>query len=252
MAGLGPQRTAVVTGASRGLGRAIALRLAADGAKVAVNSATSHEQGESVAQEIRDSGGEAIHVGADVRDFEAVKAMGETVRAALGPVSIVVNNAGWMVPKPFEDNDADYWDRVLDTKIRGALHIVWTFLPQLKEVGWGKIVTITGDSGRVGLTNAVVHTGAQGALVSMTKSWAREFAPHGIRVNAVSPGPIASEQQQQFSDIAPDLAATELWGPFGVGEPEDIAAAVAFFVRPEGDHITGQTLSVNGGRAFPS
>ena len=247
-----PDKIALITGAGRGLGRAIALRLASEGAAIVANYLTSKVDAESLVEEIRAKGGRAIAVAGNVRSFSDVKAMVKAGSDAFGPISILINNAGWMVPKAFEDNDEEYWDRVLDTKIRASLYTVSSVLPQMKKLGWGKIINITGDSGRVGLARAVVHTGAQGALQSMTKSWAREFAEFGIRVNAVSPGPIASDQQAEFAQIAPDLASTDLWGPLGVGKPEDIAAAVAFFVREEGDHITGQILSVNGGRAYPS
>lgn len=247
------RKVALVTGSSRGLGRAIALRLAREGAAVIVNGLTSDGPGQQVVEQIKGQDGEAIYCHANVRDFGAVKSMVRAGIDAFGPINIIVNNAGWMIPMPFEQNDEEYWDRVLDTKIKGALYTIYCALPEMKKLGWGKIVNITGDAGRVGLTNGVVHTGAQGALQSMTKSWAREFAQYGIRVNAVSPGPIESDQQQEFKTVDPELAKRELEiGPFGVGKPDDIAAAVAFFVRAEADHITGQILSVNGGRAYPS
>jgi 3-oxoacyl-[acyl-carrier protein] reductase len=247
-----PPKVALVTGAGRGLGRAIALRLAEDGAAVVVNYVASEKSANETVNEIKSKGGKAIAFQANVREFDAVKKMVAAGIDAFGPISILINNAGWMIPQAFEDNTEEYWDRVLDTKIKSSLYTVFSTLPEMKKLGWGKIINITGDSGRVGLARAVVHTGAQGALQSMTKSWAREFATYGIRVNAVSPGPIKSDQQEEFTRIAPDLASTDLWGPLGVGKPEDISAAVAFLVRNEGDHITGQILSVNGGRAYPS
>jgi len=231
----------------------MALRLASEGAAIIVNSANSDAEGQAVVKEIRAADGEAIYVRANVRERDDVKRMVSAGEDAFGPISIIINNAGWMVPMPFEQNDEAYWDRVLDTKIKGALYTIHAALPKMKTLGWGKIINITGDAGRVGLTNGVVHTGAQGALQSMTKSWARELAQYGIRVNAVSPGPIESEQQQQVRATDQGLHDKEInIGMFGVGKPEDIAAAVAFFVRHEADHITGQILSVNGGRAFPS
>lgn len=243
---------ALVTGASRGLGRAIALRLAGDSCDVIVNSMHSATEGKQVVKEIEAIGARAVYLAADVTAADEVAEMVRAGRAALGPITVLVNNAGWMVPKAFEDNDEPYWNRVLDTKIKGSIYTILGVLDDMKTRGWGKIVNITGDAGRVGLSQGVVHSGAQGALMSMTKSWAREFAAYGIRVNAVSPGPIETDQEQTFKAVAPELHARELWGPFGVGSPDDIAAAVAFFVRPEGDHITGQILSVNGGRAYPS
>ncbi len=247
------KKVALITGSSRGLGRAIALRLASEGAAIIVSAANSDEAGKKVVEEVKAADGEAIFCRANVRDRDAVLKMVAAGIAAFGPINIVVNNAGWMIPQPFEQNDEAYWDRVLDTKIKGAMYTIHATLPSMKECGWGKIINITGDAGRVGLTNGVAHTGAQGALQSMTKSWARELAKYGIRVNAVSPGPIESEQQQQVRNTDAALHDKEInIGMFGVGKPDDIAAAVAFFVRHEADHITGQILSVNGGRAFPS
>lgn len=247
------KKVAFITGSSRGLGRAMALRLAKEGVAIIVSAANSDEAGKKVVEEIRAIDGEAIFCRCNVRDRDAVKKAVAAGIDAFGPINILINNAGWMVPLPFEQNDEAYWDRVLDTKIRGSLYTVHAVLPSMKECGWGKIINITGDAGRVGLTNGVVHTGAQGALQSMTKSWARELAKYGIRVNAVSPGPIESEQQKDVFATGGSQISNEInVGMFGVGKPDDIAAAVAFFVRNEADHITGQILSVNGGRAFPS
>lgn len=248
-----PKKVAIITGASRGLGRAIALRLSREGVAVVLSAANSDEDGQKVMQEVRSADGEAIFCRCNVRNRDDVKKMIAAGTEAFGPINIVINNAGWMVPMPFEQNDEEYWDRVLDTKIKGALYTVHAALPGMKECGWGKIINITGDAGRVGLTNGVVHTGAQGALQSMTKSWARELAQYGVRVNAISPGPIATEQQKEVFATGGNKISSEInVGMFGVGKPDDIAAAVAFFVRNEADHITGQILSVNGGRAFPS
>lgn len=255
-------KVALVTGSSRGIGRAIALRLARGGAAVAVNSATSVEQGEGVAREIVDVGGRARYYRADVADLPQVRAMLAATREDLGPVSILVNNSDWFQARFFRDDDPEHWRRVLGAKLMGSIHAVFAAYSQMRELGYGKIVSIAGDSGRVGITGGVVHSGAAAAIIAMTKSWAREFAADGIRVNAVSPGPTGTEMLKGLgwdpasgfgiNALGTDLYRSELAGPLGVASPEDIAETVAFFASRRSDHITGQTLSVNGGRCFPS
>ncbi len=255
-------KVALVTGSSRGIGRAIALRLSREGAVIAVNSASSVEHGEGVVREIVDTGGRARYYRADVADLAQVQAMCAAIREDLGPISILVNNSDWFQARFFRDDDPAHWQRVLGAKLMGSIHAVFAAYPQMRGLGYGKIVSIAGDSGRVGITGGVVHSGASAAIIAMTKSWAREFAADGIRVNAVSPGPTATDMLKGLgwdpasgfgvNTLGADIYRSELAGPLGVGRPEDIAETVAFFASRRADHITGQTLSVNGGRCFPS
>lgn len=248
-------RVAIITGSSRGIGRGIAMELAARGARVVVNSSTSVESGRTVVGEIEARGGQALYLQADVGDLDACRALVAATNERFGRLDILVNNADWYVPQLFEDNTEEYWHRTVQVGMFSAVYMVAASLPNLRASPTPRIVTISGDSGRVGLTGGVVHSGAMAALVAMTKSWAREFAEYGIRVNAVSPGPVPGTgmwQVLESLDLGQKMKAQELTSYLGPGTPEDIARAVAFFVSDDASHVTGQTLSVNGGRAFPS
>jgi 2-hydroxycyclohexanecarboxyl-CoA dehydrogenase len=158
-----------------------------------------------------------------------------------------------MLPGRFEDGTQDYWDKIVETKLYGFIYTVFHALPQMKPAGWGKIVNIVGDSGRVGNSNCAVHSGVQGALITMTKSWAREFAPYHIRVNAVSLGPVDTASMPKYEAAAPTFfAGQELDSLLGRATPKDAAAAVSFFAGTQSDSITGEILSVSAGRSFAS
>jgi len=164
------ESVALVTGSSKGIGRAIATRLAEEGYRVAINSSSSTGQGRLVAAEI----GRRVpcgYFGCDVADPTAVRTMLERVRSTLGPVGVVVNNAGWMHMGRFEHSSAPEWDQTLRTKVVGALAVVQNSLEDLKEARPGRKVNVTGDSGRVGNSRAAVHSAAQGAHIALTKSW---------------------------------------------------------------------------------
>lgn len=248
-------RVALVTGSSRGIGRGIAHELSARGATVIVNSHASVEAGQRTAQEITEAGGHAVYRQADVADHAAATQLVADVTSEFGRLDILVNNADWYVPQLFEDNTLEYWHRTVQVGMFSAIYMVAASLPHLKERTHPRIITIGGDSGRVGLTGGVVHSGAMAALVAMTKSWAREFAEAGIRVNAVSPGPVPGTGMWaglEALELGQQMKRDELTSYLGPGTPEDIARAVAFFAGDDSSHVTGQTLSVNGGRAFPS
>lgn len=248
-------RVAIVTGSSRGIGQGIAHTLGAQGAAIVVNSHASVDAGEQVAAEVRDSGGRALYVQSDVGTMEGARALCEAARSEFGAIDILVNNADWYVPELFVDNTVEYWHRTVQVGMFSAIYMVAAALPGLRQSPAGRVLTITGDSGRVGLTGGVVHSGAMAALVAMTKSWAREFAEYGIRVNAVSPGPVPGTGMftvLESSELGKKMKANELTSYLGVGTPQDIANAIAFFASDAASHITGQTLSVNGGRCFPS
>lgn len=242
----------LVTGSSRGIGSAIACTLARAGSAVAVHSLSSRDEGEAVAKEIQAIGRPSVYFEADVSDFTQVTKLVADVEARLGTIGIVVNNADWFVPKHFEEETADDWHKSFAVGALGVVHVVAAALPGMKRLGYGKIVNIAGDSGRVGLTGGVAHSGAMAAVIGMTKSWAREFAPTGIRVNAVSPGPIGDTRGRDRWKTSGFDARGEVTTYLGDGSPGDIAEAVLFMASPVSDYITGQTLSVNGGRAFPS
>lgn len=249
-------KNALVTASTRGIGRAIALRLAEAGANVVINSRASADDGLQLLEEIRRLGVGGYYLTADVSRHEDVQgALREVALLFEGRLDILVNNADWFHPLLFEENNEAYWDQNINGGMKSAIFVTHAALPLMKHVGHGKIVNIGGDSGRVGLTGGVVHSGVKGALVSMTKSWAREFAQYGIRVNAISPGPIATElltRTLRASLAGPTSLKDEVRSLFGEGQPDDIAYAVIYLVSSWGNFVTGQTFSVNGGRAFPS
>lgn len=247
-------RVAVITGSSRGIGAAIGAELAAAGALVVLNSRASNQAGEAVVAAIVADGGRADYVQADVADYAGAQHLvAQTVRRH-ERLDIVVNNADWFVPQPFEKDDPEYWDRIIGAGLRTAIHTTHAALPHLRRSDDPRVITIAGDSGRVGLTQGAVHSAAKAGLVALTKSWARELGEYGVRANAISPGPIETEIWQgiQHSPDADMLNRTQFDSVFGTGVPADVAHAVAFLASPRARHITGQTLSVNGGRAFPS
>jgi 2-hydroxycyclohexanecarboxyl-CoA dehydrogenase len=238
-------QVAIVTGAASGIGRATAVRLAAEGAAVVI--ADVNEQGaDDVAKSISEGGGRAIALQVDVTDAPGVRAMTERAIAAFGKVDILVSNAGWDRAGPFADTDEQLWDRVIAINYRGHLATCHAALPHMRERGAGRIITVASDAGRVGSSGEVVYSGAKGAVIAFTKGLAREVARYGINVNCVAPGlvdtPLLAEMPEKL--IAAIVRSIPLRR---TGVPDEIAAAICFFASPDAAYITGQTLSVNGG-----
>ena len=181
-------RVALVTGAGRGIGAAIAAALAAEGAAVAALDLDS-EAAATTAARLVATGARAIGVRADITDSAAVREAVATSTAALGPIDVLVNNAGWDKIEPFVDNTEDDWDRILAINLRGPITVTRAVLDQMIERGSGSIVSIASDAGRVGSSGEAVYSAAKGGVIAFTKTLARELARYGIRVNCVSPGP---------------------------------------------------------------
>ncbi len=243
-------RTARVSGAGSGIGRAIARRLAADGARVAVLD-LDPEGAATTVEVVRSAGGEAQAFVADVADFTAVRAAVEAAAAAFGPVTILVNNAGWDRVEPFLENDPALWDKLIDINLRGAIHGTRAVLDGMIAAGGGKIIHISSDAARVGSTGEAVYAACKGGLISFAKTLAREHARHRINFNVVCPGPTETPLLESITSGPKGAAVIEAIKrsiPFRrLGRPEDIAGAVAFFASPDADFITGQVLSVSGG-----
>ena len=245
-----PTRAAIVTGAGRGIGRAIALGLAREG-PVAVADLLAAEA-RAVAGEITEAGGRAAAVELDVTDPASVAEGVRAATGALGPLQILVNNAGWDELRPFTDTDEAFWERVLDVNFKGALRMTHALLPGMIADGFGRIVSISSDAGRVGSSLESVYAGAKGGLIAFTKTIARESARHGVTANTVCPGPTDTPMLAGIAAAGGDAervigAMTRAVPMRRLARPEEVAAAVVFFASEQAGFVTGQTLSVSGG-----
>lgn len=231
-------KKALVTGAGRGIGRAIALELAERGADVAVceiDPATA----QATAMEVESLGREALPCPVDVADHTAVTASVAQILARFGHLDILVNNAGWDRVQPFLETQPDFWDQVIAINYKGALNFCHAVCPRMVERRQGKVVNIASDAGRVGSLGETVYAGAKGAIIAFTKSLAREMARYSIHVNCVCPGPTDTDLFRMQADSI--RQALERAIPFRrLARPEEIARAVAFFASPLSDYVTGQ------------
>jgi 2-hydroxycyclohexanecarboxyl-CoA dehydrogenase len=241
-------KTAIVTGAAQGIGRAIATRLAAEGAKVAVCDIQT-DVAKRTADEIKGAGGAAIAVRLDVTSLESAAAAVAQVERELGPLAILVNNAGWDKLEPFIESTPETWDKVIAINFRGVLNCCKAAVPRMIEHGSGKIVSIASDAGRVGSLGEAVYSGCKGGIIAFSKTLARELARNKINVNVVCPGPTDTALLRGVMEDRPKvLEAMQRGIPLRrLGKPEDLAGAVAFFVSPDADYATGQVISISGG-----
>jgi 2-hydroxycyclohexanecarboxyl-CoA dehydrogenase len=247
----GHARVAFVTGGARGIGAAIASGLAADGFAVAVADMRLAEATDTAAL-INERGGSSLAVEVDVTQGDSVSAGIESARSQLGEIGVLVNNAGWDDLMPFLKTDEEFWDRVLDINFKGALRLTHATLPGMVDRGWGRIVNIGSDAGRVGSSLESVYSGAKGGVIAFTKTIAREMARKGVTANVVCPGPTDTPFLQET--VAKQGDADKVIGAMVSGvpmkrlaQPEEVAAAVCFFAGESAGYITGQTLSVSGG-----
>jgi 3-oxoacyl-[acyl-carrier protein] reductase len=238
------EKTALITGGSRGIGAAIAKRLAADGANVAITYTKGADAAAAVVKEIERAGGKAIAIQADAADAEAVKAAIEKTVATFGRLDVLVNNAGTAIPKTFEETTLEELDRVMDINLRGVFVATQAALKHMKS--GGRIVTIGSAVGERVLTPGLVpYAATKGAVKIFTQALAREVGSRGITVNNVQPGPIDTDLNPAAGDWAvPQKAATAL---NRYGHVDDIAAMVAFVAGPEASYVTGANLTVDGG-----
>ena len=240
------QQVALVTGASRGIGRAIALELGREGYAVCVNYLQHRQAGEAVAEALRDQGRAAIAIQADVADRQAVEAMVRTAEASLGPVTLLVNNAGISQQGLFQDVDDALWERYFAVNVTGARNAIQAVLPHMLSEKAGCIVNITSIWGLRGASCEVAYACTKAALVGLTRSLALELAPSGIRVNAVAPGCIETDMVRALGEETRAMLVEET--PLGrLGTPEDIAHAVAFLASSKAAFFTGQILTADGG-----
>ena len=239
---------ALVTGAGSGIGRATAIRLASLGAAVGCLGRTAAKV-EAVAAEIQRGTGSAIALHADVTDADGVARAVERLRAELGPIDVLVNNAGLAGEGRFVDVTLEKWERVVDSHVKGTFLCTHAVLPGMLEAGWGRVITVASEAVWLGHTS-VQYATAKAALIGFTRSLARQVAGQGVLVNAVAPGPV--ETPMLFDNTPAEIEAereTVLIGRFL--QPDEIAATIAFLVGPGGDGYVGQVLSPNGGTVFP-
>ena len=245
-------RIALVTGGGAGMGKAICLRLARDGHAVGVLGIDSANISE-VASMIAAQGGRAMPVQADVANRAQIDAAVEKVHSELGPITILVNNAGVENFSPIGEVDEPTWDRLMAVNLKGVYHVTQTVLPDMVAAGWGRIVTMSALGAQVGASNMSLYTATKGGAISMTRSLALELGPKGITVNSIAPGFIDTPMARRAIDgglfPVPYEQILATYPIPRIGRPEEVAAACAFFVSEEAGYITGQLLGVNGGAA---
>lgn len=232
-------QTALVTGATAGLGRAIALQLAREGAEVIVHG-RNPERGAETVQAIEAEGGKARFAAADLSDPADVQRLAD----AVGDVDVLVNNAGLSVWSPTAEMSVGAFDDMFASNVRAPYFLVGAFAPGMADRGHGSIINISSMAGRIGLPGGAAYGATKAALASMTQGWAAEFSPQGVRVNAVAPGPVYTRPEGR-----------ELFDRLGAGtpmnraaQPEEIAELVAFLASPRASYITGANVAADGGR----
>ncbi len=239
-------KTALVTGASRGIGAAIARRLAADGFAVAVNYLHSAQHAQEVVNDIINNGGHAKAFCADVAEKAQVDTMVSEISGDFGGVDVLINNAGIAQQKLFTDITAEDWNRMLAVNLSGMFYCSQAVLPYMIRQKAGGIVNISSVWGITGASCEVHYSAVKAGAIGLTRALAKELGPSGIRVNCVAPGVIETEMNAALDEQT--LAALREETPLGmIGSPNDVAAAVSFLVSPQAGFITGQVLSPNGG-----
>ncbi|HVI15457.1 MAG TPA: 2-hydroxycyclohexanecarboxyl-CoA dehydrogenase [Pseudolabrys sp.] len=244
-------RTVIVTGGGGGIGGATCRRFGREGARVAVFD-LNYEAARKVAADIQQAGGKAEAFECDITRRSSVDAAVAAAEAKLGPIDVLVNNAGWDVFRPFTKTEPAQWDKLIAINLTGALHMHHAVLPGMSTRKAGRIVNIASDAARVGSSGEAVYAACKGGLVAFSKTIAREHARHGITVNVVCPGPTDTAL---FADYKEGAGSPEKLEeafrrsiPLGrIGQPDDLPGAILFFASDDAAYVTGQVLSVSGG-----
>jgi 2-hydroxycyclohexanecarboxyl-CoA dehydrogenase len=244
-------RVVVVTGGGGGIGGATCRRFGAEGARVAVLD-QNLETAQATAAAVREAGGTAAAFRCDITERASVDAAIGGVRTELGPIDVLVNNAGWDIFKPFTKTEPAHWDRLIAINLTGALHMHHAVLPGMVERRSGRIVNVSSDAARVGSSGEAVYAACKGGLVAFSKTIAREHARHGITVNVVCPGPTQTALFEDYKAGAGNpeklIDAFTRSIPLGrIGQPDDLPGAILFFASDDAGYVTGQVLSVSGG-----
>ncbi|TAK88197.1 MAG: 3-oxoacyl-ACP reductase FabG [Betaproteobacteria bacterium] len=235
----------VVTGGASGIGEATVQGFAAAGATVCIGD-IARDKGEAVASALRAKGQKAQYVPLDLTNHASIKEFAAEVLKRFGRVDVLVNGAGWSKTQPFLQTDDDFWDKVISLNFLGHMRLTKLLLPQMIERGYGKIVNVSSDAGRVGSLGETVYSGAKAGLIGFTKSLAREGARYNVSVNCVCPGPtdtpLLAAVDQKYRDAFVKAIPMRRFG-----KPSDVAGAILYFAGPQSDYVTGQVLSVSGG-----
>lgn len=240
------KRVAIITGSSRGIGKATALQLAKDDINIVINYLKSEKKSKEVVEEIKRMGGTAIAVKADISKLEEAKELTEKAIEFFGSIDILINNAGEIIrPGDWKSIDDETWERTLDVNLKGAFNCIKVVAPYMIKQNSGKIVNISSTYGIIGAAPVIAYTVAKAGVINLTKAFAKELAPY-ITVNAVAPGNINTEMTSSAGEefIKNTIEITPLKR---LGEPEDVAYAVAFLTSEKANFITGQVLIVDGG-----
>jgi 3-oxoacyl-(acyl-carrier-protein) reductase len=242
-------KTALVTGGSRGIGKAIALALAVRGADVGLTCLTGCKFAEDVRGQIRDLGRRAEYFAHDVGDAGEVAKLAEEVMHSMGSVDILVNNAGITRDRSFKKMTQEMWDAVIAVDLTGVFSVTKLFIDGMADSGWGRVINISSIVGEVGNFGQANYAAAKAGLIGFTKTLAREYARKGVTVNAIAPGFIRTRMLQEMPEKA--LESVINMTPVGrLGEPAEVAAGVAFLASPAASYITGHVLDINGGMSM--
>jgi 2-hydroxycyclohexanecarboxyl-CoA dehydrogenase len=245
-------RTALITGAAAGIGRACSLRLAREGVAIGVLD-MNLEGCERVVGEIKAAGGKAVALQANIADRAQVTAAVTKLRSALGPVTIVVNNAGITGFGAFQEITDEQWDRMMEINVKGTFIVTQVVLPDMEAAKWGRIINISSSSAQSGAVSMTHYSASKGAVISLTRSLALELGPLGITVNNIPPGAIMNTLMSEANLERFPIPREVLLQTLPVrrtGEPEDVANACAWLASEHSSYVTGQTIGVNGGRVI--
>ena len=240
-------RVALVTGSSRGIGRATAIKLASEAADVAVHYVRSAEHAKAVCDQIHELGRRAIVVQAEITDRDAVNMMVAQIESELGPIDLLVNNAGDVGNMNFDELTPEQWDRIIAINLTGPFNVIWAIKEGMIERKFGRIVNVSSISALAVRPNQLPYSAAKAGVISLTKSCCEPFARQNIRINAVAPGAIGTDMLSEISqEMVDHLRSTT---PLGrLGEPEEMANVIAFLLSEEASYMTGSTVIASGGR----